>query len=1223
MMLLVMNISLIAQSSDRGARSEYNVRDFGAKGDGTTIDTEAIAKAVDAIALSGGGTLHFPPGTYLTGTIYMVDHLTLNISAGARILGVPFDHPHYGRRGETRGSLIEGANVEHVAIVGEGIVDGGGISSGCNTPGCGEKGIRFSNARHVTVRGITILHGGQTAFGLGGSHDVKIHSILMDTNRDGLHVNGTNITISDVILNSDEDDVLVFKSGPGNGFHTPTSNVTITNAYVSGFKPGSVYDGTYQGGGGIGRIKFGSGSVGGGYRNVTISNVIFDRCKGLDLAVVDGSGMENINISNIVMRDVSNSPIYLRLGDRSPSRAPKNPPPGILRNISISNLLATGADSRFTSVISGIPGHPIENVTLSDIRISYTGGGTLDMAQIEPPENEGIYPEPGHFGEIPAYGFYVRHVNDLQFNNVSVEYEAADMRPAFVFKDVENAQLNGISNEREPNGAPPVDFRGNNRDVTVFNSASLPQAEYGIDEMELSAEEVAAGEPFGVSAVIEAEKEGMAAITLYINGEKVRTQYTWLLPEKQKISFNDLTLYSGGGHSIRVGDAEAKISVIPQEGRISLSDLKVYSPWVDDLNVNARVESEVLTAGEEAIIRVLARNPGSYEKERTINFRIENEAAANQTVKLGPGESTEVIFRHTFPNSGNHTVTVGEIEDTVYAWNRSGEFHIEDLKIIPETPVAKENVRVLVTVSDTEFSYGGDVVLYLNDKAVGSKPAESSSYAGDDDDPVGNKMVIARKDEQKQVEFSIRPSNPGRHILSVRNAVGEEKRRLPFEVYEPLQLEDLRLSARKVQPHELFTVRAKLINSGPFKVIQTVHLSIDGTIAQDKTIEILPAQIPTIEFPVRLYEKGKHVLTINDLSSQVVRVIPGKGEPRFQYGKVEAGREILIPHESTTLQTRIMNITSGKHKAHVELKINDKAVQRKELELFPGESRAIPFTHEFPKKGVYEVAIGEGEPAVIKVGMNNPPTLFRDHSGHGNHAKVLANPLWVEGRFGKGLKFYWPDDWENAPPSAYSRIETPMGPNDLGPAGTVSLWYKPTWDYRERESFREAIIENHTGFVLFDAGKKETVRFFHLTWGDEGEFLSFNVEDTVDRDYEAPSDDTAESGQLSPVHQFKSDQWYHIVATWDFTKQPRKISLFINGRERESTEMEGQDFAEFDPFTIGAYRHDFQPMPGSANGIIDEIRAYNRVLNGEEIERLYSDGEDIREGMLLYLNFEE
>ena len=190
--------------------------------------------------------------------------------------------------------------------------------------------------------------------------------------------------ISNCSVNTPNDDAIVLKGSHALGFARATENVTITNCLVSGYDIGSLLDGTYKRtvkqapdrDGPTGRIKIGTESEG-DFRNITISNVVFDRSRGLALESVDGAHIEDVAISNITMREVSNAPIFIRLGSRM--RAPEGTPVGSIRRVSISNVVVYDADPRYGSIISGIPGHDVEDVKLSDIRILYRGGLTLDQ----------------------------------------------------------------------------------------------------------------------------------------------------------------------------------------------------------------------------------------------------------------------------------------------------------------------------------------------------------------------------------------------------------------------------------------------------------------------------------------------------------------------------------------------------------------------------------------------------------------------------------------------------------------------------------------------------------------------------------------------------------------------------------------------------------------------------------------------------------------------------
>ena len=205
---------------------------------------------------------------------------------------------------------------------------------------------------------------------------------------------------------------------------------------VSGFQNGTFLDGTYkrgsnmppQGHGPTGRIKIGTESEG-SFRNITISNCVFDYSRGLALETVDGADLEDISITNITMRDIVNAPIYLRLGARM--RAPEGVPIGSLRRVNISNIVVYNADRGNGSLIMGIPGHDIEDVKLSNIRIYYQGGGTKEQAAINPPEEEKEYPEPYRHGDMPSYGFFIRHAKGIVWEICTHEFAALFRRVDF------------------------------------------------------------------------------------------------------------------------------------------------------------------------------------------------------------------------------------------------------------------------------------------------------------------------------------------------------------------------------------------------------------------------------------------------------------------------------------------------------------------------------------------------------------------------------------------------------------------------------------------------------------------------------------------------------------------------------------------------------------------------------------------------------------------------
>jgi polygalacturonase len=169
---------------------------------------------------------------------------------------------------------------------------------------------------------------------------------------------------------------------------------------------------------------------------------VFQNCRGLALETVDGGALEDIVISNITMRDIFNSPIFLRLGARQ--RSPRNTPVGTLKRVTIDNVNVFNADSRFACLISGLPDHCIEDVSISNLRIVYKGGGTAADAKAIVPENEKGYPEPAMFGTIPASAFYIRHARNIKLSNVEVSFMQPDFRPSIILNDVKGSNLSSL-----------------------------------------------------------------------------------------------------------------------------------------------------------------------------------------------------------------------------------------------------------------------------------------------------------------------------------------------------------------------------------------------------------------------------------------------------------------------------------------------------------------------------------------------------------------------------------------------------------------------------------------------------------------------------------------------------------------------------------------------------------------------------------------------------------
>ncbi len=443
-----------------------SVTAFGAKGDGITLDSPAINKAIAFAAARGGGTVHFPAGTYACYSLRLKSRITLHLDAGATILaaepaanagydaaeGGPdtgyqdFGHSHW------QNSLIWADGCRDIAIVGAGLIWGKGLNRGHRfdtdgpdvpPPGAGNKAIALKNCVNVLLRDIRILQGGWFAVLATGVDNMTIDNLVVDTNRDGFDIDCCrNVRIDNCTVNSPWDDGICPKSSVALGYPRATEYLTISNCYLTGnYEMGSVIDGTWKtmppGFKGFGRIKLGTESNG-GFRNITVTNCVFDHCFGLALETVDGAICEDITISNISMRGLRNSPLFMRLGRRM--RGPKGVEIGRLRRILVQNIVSHDAVA-LPSIIAGIDGHPVEDIKISDVYLHQTGGAGAAMAALQPREDDLAYPDPSKFGDLPATGFYIRRARNIEMTNVEVAVEAPDARPAFWLRDVVDADF--------------------------------------------------------------------------------------------------------------------------------------------------------------------------------------------------------------------------------------------------------------------------------------------------------------------------------------------------------------------------------------------------------------------------------------------------------------------------------------------------------------------------------------------------------------------------------------------------------------------------------------------------------------------------------------------------------------------------------------------------------------------------------------------------------------
>lgn len=461
-----------------------NVQDKGVTADGHTVQTAALQALIDEASAGGGGTLYFPPGDYVSGTIVLKDNITLHLESNARILGSD-KIEDYKPRG-----LIVANGARNIAILGHGVIDGRGqlwwvdrrdqwtqqqyenhprrrfswVPHHVHThpsPAPGRM-LQLRGCDNVTIRDVTLKDSESWNLHLLGCKDVNIDGIrilsdLLGPNSDGIDVEAcADVRISNCVIYCGDDGICL-KNETAPYDQSPCKNITVTNCIITttcnGFKIGTGTSGDFE------NITFSNSVIKAGLPDeplakaaaATLHPDLFDNglapLSGIAIESVDGGHVRGVSISNIVMHGVR-APIFARLGNRGRrgSRKDMVPTAGTVQDVSISNVIAYGAQN--ASMIAGIPGHPVKNVSLTNILVQTDGTGTRDLAHKAMPERIRDYPEITSWGRMPVYGLYCRHVDTLTLDNIRIFANGPDERPALTFDDVTNFQLSRFDTNR-------------------------------------------------------------------------------------------------------------------------------------------------------------------------------------------------------------------------------------------------------------------------------------------------------------------------------------------------------------------------------------------------------------------------------------------------------------------------------------------------------------------------------------------------------------------------------------------------------------------------------------------------------------------------------------------------------------------------------------------------------------------------------------------------------
>ncbi|MBZ5622291.1 MAG: right-handed parallel beta-helix repeat-containing protein [Acidobacteriia bacterium] len=476
-----------APNANLGARI-YNVRDFGARGDGQTLDTAAVQAAIDACTRDKGGTVVVPAGDFIVGTVELKSNVTLHLSPAGRLLGSGKPEHYTAGKGVPPGNgnvvLLYAADADNVTIEGRGTIDGQGdkfyTGKGDNTGPGGNRAEAyvarphlaiFYRCRNLLVRDVFLTRSAYHCMRILECRyvhldGVRIHN-RVNLNNDGFHINSSEyVNIANCNVTCQDDACALFGS---NRF------VTVTNCTFS--TRWSIF-------------RFGNGQA----ENITISNCVVYDTYGCVIKMRCGAGsrIENVAFSNLIMNNVT-GPISVGLdsGYGRPAQQTNPRPKGMVRNLMFNGIRATvlsegrqyadmpfrnnfrPGETRTCITLNGVGDEFLEGITFQDIHVTYGGGGTAEeAARRGVPRMAGEYFE---LGTLPAYGMYARNVRGLSLNNIRFEVATPDVRPAMVFDRVEDAAVNGFSAQGNPSAESLLRF-SDARDVLLTGCRVLTPA---------------------------------------------------------------------------------------------------------------------------------------------------------------------------------------------------------------------------------------------------------------------------------------------------------------------------------------------------------------------------------------------------------------------------------------------------------------------------------------------------------------------------------------------------------------------------------------------------------------------------------------------------------------------------------------------------------------------------------------------------------------------------
>lgn len=434
----------------------FFITDYGAIGDGETLNTNSIQKAIDACATSGGGKVIIPSGTFRSGTILLKSNVEIHFEHNSILLSstnvadfplqpIPKYRSHKDQLGGFN-ALIYAEGQENIALTGSGTIDGQGpLHKPMPNPVAGDidgrpRNILLISCKNIKIEGLRMLNAPIWNQHYLDCEDVFINNIYVYShggrNNDGIDIDGCRrVVLSNSIIDSDDDGIVLKSTGAA-----PCEDIVITNCVVSSF---------------CNAIKAGTETTG-GFKNVSISNCVIKPSKekgkpiwdtprigvsGLSLMIVDGGTLEAFTVNNLIIQGTE-SPIYIRLGNRARPHTPGAVVDkiGEVKNISISNVVAYDTGT-WGSSITGLEGHPIKNISLSNIRLFSKGGLKMGDFNTTVEEDEKGYPHAVTYGNLPSHSLFIRHAEGISIDNLNMSTEMPDARFPIIVDDVKGLQI--------------------------------------------------------------------------------------------------------------------------------------------------------------------------------------------------------------------------------------------------------------------------------------------------------------------------------------------------------------------------------------------------------------------------------------------------------------------------------------------------------------------------------------------------------------------------------------------------------------------------------------------------------------------------------------------------------------------------------------------------------------------------------------------------------------